>query len=85
MKKLYTSKQIAEMYGVSPYTVSNNWAKKGLKHIRGAGNSFLYKIKWVEEYIQSQIICNDIDNETKIVKINKKRKISRNENKYFVV
>lgn len=85
MEKLYTGKQIAEMYGVSPYTVANNWAKNGLKHIRGPGNSFLYRINWVEEYIQSQIIENDQKYETEIVKINKIRKTNRSENKYIVV
>ncbi len=82
MEKLYTGKQIAEMYGVSPYTVSNNWAKKGLKHISGAGKSFLYKIKWVEEYIQSQIIENNQkDDEKKVIKLN----TSRRKNKEFFV
>lgn len=69
MDKFYTGKQIAEMYGVRPSTITNNWVKKGLKHIRGAGNSFLYKKEWVEEYIESQIIQNVPKNE--IIEFNK--------------
>lgn len=58
MEKLYTSEEIAEIYGVSSYTVTNNWGKKGLKRIRGAGNSYLYKKEWVEEYLENQATSN---------------------------
>lgn len=77
MEKLYTGKEIASMYGVTPYTVSNYWVKKGLKHIRGSGNSFLYKKEWIEEYIESQIMQTvPVSKKNEFNKI----RISRNKN-----
>lgn len=74
---LYTAKQIAEIYGgnsrnITTYTVTQQWIKKGLKHIRGKGNSYLFKIEWVEEFLEKQVIeQQDTKNS------NKKMKISR--------
>lgn len=73
--KLYTSEEIAERYNVSPYTITQNWIKKGLKHMQGRGKGFLYKKEWIDEYIENQIMQNTIDDEN--VKI-KKFKSSRN-------
>lgn len=74
---LYTAKQIAEIYGgdsknITAYTVTQQWIKKGLKHIRGKGNSYLFKVEWVEEFLERQSI-----EQQKINNSNKKMKISR--------
>ena len=53
MEKLLTTKQIAELYGISDKTLTNNWCNKGLKFIKGK-NYFLFKISWVEEFIEKQ-------------------------------
>ena len=53
MEKLLTTEKIAEMYGVSNTTITNNWCNKGLKFIRSK-NSFLFKETWVEEYLEKQ-------------------------------
>lgn len=59
IKLLYTTEQIAEMYGgedknVTPYMITHTWVQKGLKHIKGKGSSFLYKTEWVDEYLEEQ-------------------------------
>lgn len=53
MEKLLTTKQIAEEYGVTPYTITQNWCNKGLKFIRGK-NSLLFKISWVEKFLEEE-------------------------------
>lgn len=78
MEKLYTSKEIAEIYGVTQYTITNNWSKKGLKHIKGAKKGFLYRKEWVEEYIESQIIQKNSNNN--VIDL-KRTRASRNRNK----
>lgn len=80
-KRLYTSEEISEIYGVSPYTITQNWVRKGLKHMPGKGNGFMYQKKWIDEYIESQVIQNIPENEnTKIKRIkssrNKKLKVN---------
>lgn len=56
---LYTAEEIAKKYGgenknITSYTVTQQWVKKGLKHIRGKGKSYLFKIEWVEEFLEQQ-------------------------------
>lgn len=51
---LHTTQQIAEKYGVTPYTITHNWIPKGLRHIPGARKSYLYKLEWVEEFLENQ-------------------------------
>lgn len=53
MEKLLTTKQIAEMYEVSPYTITQNWCNKGLKFLRGK-NTMLFKEKWVDNFIEEE-------------------------------
>lgn len=74
-KRFYTAKEIAEIYNVTPYTVTQNWRKKGLKHIRGKKNSYLYKLEWVDEYIE-QAIMQKTENICSVKKINFKKPIS---------
>lgn len=57
MAKLLQTKEIAELYGVTPTTITNNWCNKGLKFIRSK-NSFLFKIDWIEEYLEKQALEN---------------------------
>lgn len=84
MYKLYTSKQIAEIYGVPTTTITQNWVKKGLKHIRGAGNSFLYQKGWVDEFLETQIIQNNVE-EVKVISISKPRISQKKSDIQFVV
>lgn len=72
---LYTTKEIANMYGhnVTPYMITHTWIPNGLKHIRGKGQSFLYKKEWVDEYLEEQTII-DIKQKTTTIKRNSKYK-----------
>lgn len=53
MEKLLTTKQISEMYEVSPYTITHNWCNKGLKFLRGK-HTMLFKEKWVDDFIEEE-------------------------------
>ncbi len=55
---LYTTKEIAEMYGgeqknVTPYMITHTWIPNGLKYIKGKGRGYLFKKEWVEEYLET--------------------------------
>lgn len=79
---LYTAEEIAEKYGgknknITTYTVTQQWVKKGLKHIRGKGKAYLFKIEWVEQFLENQAtIEQDKDKKTKI-NINKNKGTSK--------
>lgn len=84
VEKLLTTKEIADMYDVSPYTITQNWCNKGLKFIRGKGG-MLFKVKWIEEFLEEESerqSQNRNTNKMKIVVINKtiksKKKINFN-------
>jgi hypothetical protein len=51
---LYTTKQIADLYGVSTYKVTQNWCKHGLKHTP----EFEYKKEWVDEFLEELAVQN---------------------------
>lgn len=55
---LYTGKEIAEMYSTKELVLTENYirrlASKGLKHIRGPHNTFMYKKEWFEEFLEEQ-------------------------------
>lgn len=58
---LYTTKEIADRYGgeqknVTPYTITHTWIPNGLKCMRGKGKGYLFKIEWVEEYLETQAV-----------------------------
>ena len=55
---LYTTKEIAEMYGgkqknVTPYMITHTWIPCGLKYTKGKGKGYLFKKEWVEEYLEN--------------------------------
>ena len=50
MERLLTTEEVAEMYGVSAYTITQNWCNKGLKHIKS--KTFMFKQKWVDDYLE---------------------------------
>lgn len=55
---LYTTKEIAEMYGgekknVTPYMITHTWIPNGLKYARGKRRCYLFKKEWIEEYLES--------------------------------
>ena len=52
MGKLLTTDEVAEMYGVSAYTITQNWCNKGLKHIKS--KTFMFKQIWVDEYLEME-------------------------------
>lgn len=49
--KLYATNEIAEMYGVSSATITNNWCCKGLKFLKGE-HHFLFKLEWIDEFLE---------------------------------
>ena len=58
---LYTTKEIAEMYGgeqknVTPYMITHTWIPNGLKCVKGKGKGYLIKREWVEEYLERMFI-----------------------------
>lgn len=84
-KRFYTTEEIAKIYNVAPYTVTQNWVKKGLKYIRGKKNSYLYKLAWVEEYIE-QVTMQKVENIDNVKKINFKKPVSsKNKKIQYVV
>lgn len=55
---LYTTKEIAEMYGgkqknVTPYMITHTWIPNGLKYAKGKGRGYLFKKEWIEEYLEN--------------------------------
>lgn len=59
---LYTGKEIAKKYSTETIRITENnirnWTRKGLKHVSGPHNQFLYKEEWVEEYLENQALEN---------------------------
>ncbi len=53
MEKLLSTKQIAEMYEVSSYTITQNWCNKGLKFIRGK-DGMMFRVSWVEKFLEEE-------------------------------
>lgn len=69
---LYTTQEIAKKYSseeniISAYMITHTWIPQGLKHIRGKKNSYLYKLEWVDEFLETQAIIN-------LPKVDKSRK-----------
>ena len=64
---LYTAKQISDMeiFGpkeiITPYKITQNWAKKGLKFVRGTKKEMLFKLEWINEYIENEAKINQIN------------------------
>jgi len=52
MSELLTTKEIAQIYKVSEYTVTQSWIPKGLKYFPCM--PFKFKLEWVEEFIERQ-------------------------------
>lgn len=80
---LYTTKEIAKMYGgeqrnVTPYMITHTWIPNGLKHVKGKGNGYLIKKEWVEEYLENMII--EKEKKQNNIKINKTTKRNLNTN-----
>lgn len=78
MKLLYTTKEIAEIYGgekqnVTPYMITHTWIPNGLKKIKGKGNSYLFKKEWVEQYIEEQTQKEEISKNNMIIKKNTRK------------
>ena len=59
-RKLYTAKQISEkeIFGpkeiITPYKITQNWVKNGLKFVRGTGKQMLFKLEWIDEYLKKE-------------------------------
>ncbi|MBR0491956.1 MAG: hypothetical protein IJJ82_07955 [Clostridia bacterium] len=59
-RKLYTAKQISEeeIYGpksqITPYKITQNWVKNGLKFVRGTRKEMLFKLEWIDEFLDKQ-------------------------------
>lgn len=69
---LYTAKQISEMevFGpketITPWKITQNWVKNGLKFIKGTKKEYLFKIEWINEFIEIQA-CNNQKQATKSI------------------
>ena len=75
-KILYTTKEIAKLYGVTDHTITQTWIQNGLKYLKGCRHSYLYKKEWIEEYIENNIMSKseNIENIFNIKKSNRKPK-----------
>ena len=86
---LYTTQQIADKYGgenknVTPYMITHTWIPNGLKCIRGKGKGYLFKIEWVEEFLENlTTIENNQKKNTKIYSI--KNTITNTRNRIYTV
>lgn len=84
IEKLLTTEEVARSYGVTPYTVTQNWCNKGLKFLRGK-NTFLFKEKWVDNFLEEQSETESKNRNVKNFKmvVNKtvKTNVKRNFNK----
>lgn len=79
---LYTAEEIAEKYGgknknITTYTVTQQWVKKGLKHIRGKGKAYLFKIEWVEQFLENQATIEKNKDKKTQININKNKGTSK--------
>lgn len=84
---LYTTKEIADMYGgegknVTPYMITHTWIPNGLKHVRGKGQGFLYKKEWIDEYLELQTMTF-YKEEKKAIRMNSYK--TKSNKKCFVV
>ena len=75
---LYTTKEIAQMYGgeqqnITPYMITHTWVPRGLKHVRGKRNVYLFKKEWVEDFLEKT--SSNIENETNKLKRVRGKKI----------
>lgn len=50
-ENLYTTEEIAKIYNVSSWTITQKWIKKGLKCIEGRPNRF--KRRWVDDFLEN--------------------------------
>ena len=68
---LYTAKQISDMeiFGpkeiITPYKITQNSGKKGLKFVRGTKKEMLFKLEWINEYIENEAKINQINPDEK--------------------
>lgn len=68
---LYTTTEIAEMYGgnqknVTPYMITHTWIPNGLKYIKGKRKGFLFKKEWVDEFLENFTCVEEKTNNTKV-------------------
>ena len=89
MAELYTTKEIADKYGgeqknITPYMITQSWIPNGLKHIRGKGKGYLFKLEWVEQYLEEVASNDNKVNKNKTFNI-RKQNANIKEDKCFVV
>lgn len=53
-KKLYKTSEVAQIYGVSSYTITHNWVPKGLPYLKGSKKGFLFDLEDVAKFIERQ-------------------------------
>ena len=79
---LYTTKEIADKYGgeqknVTPYMITHTWIPNGLKYMKGKGKGYLFKLEWIEQYLEQQTsIYNTKSKET--INISRGKRIRKN-------
>ena len=75
MSILYETHEVAQMYGVSEYTITQRWIPNGLKYL--PFKPFKFKLEWVEEFIEKQAEEKRLQRQSNICEIIKTRKIKK--------
>lgn len=83
---LYTTKEIAEKYGgeqqnVTPYMITHTWIPNGLKFMKGKRQSYLFKLEWVEQYLEEHAEVIEKTSK-KVISINRKTRKVANANMF---
>ena len=73
MSALLTTREIAKIYEVSEYTITQNWIPKGLKHF--PSKPFKFRVEWVEEFIENQMQMAQLKRQPPICEIIKTPKL----------
>ena len=75
LKEFYTTREIAQMYKVTEYTITQNWIPKGLEYF--PSKPFKFRIEWVEKYIEEQIKLTQLKRQKPICEIVKSKKLAK--------
>ena len=79
---LYTAKEISEMevFGpkkiITPYKITQNWVKNGLKFVKGTKKQMLFKLAWIDEYLETEAR----NNSKKVISLQETNRENKNSN-----
>ena len=69
---LYTAEEISnmEIFGpknlITSWKITQNWVRDGLKFIRGTKRQMLFKLEWIDEYLEKKAEENRKKVDTKV-------------------